>query len=313
MLKLNYIILDQLGETEEALLKRNIEKDKEVQLICLHKETEWECGRALKLAKPDQSLLISENGNRIKEMSERGMATVSYVPPQLNGHRNTGEGMQTQQGRDAGTDRLSDLLPGLVSGMESADILAEGFDEVDLQFLTHVYERKHHLPWTILETARCVVRELTLDDLDDLFHLYEGEGMTEFLDPLYEYEKEKEYQKAYIEHMYRYFGYGMWLVFEKNTQKLIGRIGVEHREELGGELELGYVVGTSCQRKGYAFEVCRAVLSYVRDYLEVPYINCLIEKGNTVSEHLAVRLGFLFTEEIKLDGKSMKKYRYYFC
>ena len=33
--------------------------------------------------------------------------------------------------------------------------------------------------------------EITLDDLDSLFALYAGEGMTEYLDPLYEYETDK--------------------------------------------------------------------------------------------------------------------------
>ena len=44
------------------------------------------------------------------------------------------------------------------------------------------------------------------------------------------YEEEKEFQRAYIENMYRYFGYGLWLVFSKETGELIGRAGLEHRE-----------------------------------------------------------------------------------
>ena len=49
----------------------------------------------------------------------------------------------------------------------------------------------------------------------------------------------------------------MWIVCDRNTGELIGRAGVEHREELGGELELGYAIGVPWQRQGYATEVCR--------------------------------------------------------
>ena len=86
------------------------------------------------------------------------------------------------------------------------------------------------------------MRELELSDLDALFSMYAEPGMTDYMEGLYEYEEELEYQKAYIENMYRFYGYGMWLVFEKKTGTLIGRAGVEHREELNGDMELGYAI-----------------------------------------------------------------------
>ena len=45
-------------------------------------------------------------------------------------------------------------------------------NELGPGFLEKVYQRYHRIPWTILETERCVVRELSLDDLDALFELY---------------------------------------------------------------------------------------------------------------------------------------------
>ena len=63
--------------------------------------------------------------------------------------------------------------------------------------------------------------------------MYAEPGMTDYMEGLYEYEEELEYQKAYIENMYRFYGYGIWLVFEKKTGTLIGRAGVEHPGRLG--------------------------------------------------------------------------------
>ena len=72
--------------------------------------------------------------------------------------------------------------------------------------------------------------------------------------------------------------------------------------------ELGYMIDVSYQRKGYATEVCLAVIGYAWNFLEFDKLNCLIQKGNKASECLAEKLGFMFREEMDLDGKCMKRY-----
>lgn len=280
MSELKKILLGSLPEAEEHFLKRHLEGHN-----CMMRYEggepfeEW-----LSAFDATQALLISENAAHLRAARAAGMATLGYLAP---------DAKQT-------------------SGDLQADMFAEGFDEVDFAFLEKVYQRHHGLPWTILTTRRCIVREFCMDDLDDLFAMYAGKGMTDYMEPLYEYEKEREYEEAYIKHMYGFYGYGMWVVIDRETGKLIGRMGIEHREELGGELELGYAVSVPFQRKGYAMEVCSAIISYAGEELGVPSLNCLIEEGNTVSEHLAKRLGFDCQETILLDGKSMKKYTLYF-
>ena len=188
-------------------------------------------------------------------------------------------------------------------------MLVEGFDEVDVDFLEKVWKRHHRIPWTILETERCIVRELTLDDLDALFELY-GEGeIDRYTDALYPYEEEKEFQRAYIENMYRYFGYGLWLVFEKKCGKLIGRAGLEHREyHEETELELGYIIGTKYQGQGYGTEVCQAILAYAKENTGFARINALVQAENIASIKLSEKLGFCHEEDFDLDGKIMRRY-----
>ena len=184
-----------------------------------------------------------------------------------------------------------------------ADMVVEGFEEVDMIFLQRVYERHFNIPWTILETKRCIVREL------ELSAMYAEPGMTDYMEGLYEYEEELEYQKAYIENMYRFYGYGMWLVFEKKTGTLIGRAGVEHREELNGDMELGYAIRTSFQHQGYAYEVCQAIMQYAGEELQVHLLHCLIQKENTLSEKLAIKLGFSYCGDREIDGILMSDYQ----
>ena len=103
-------------------------------------------------------------------------------------------------------------------------MVIEGFEEVDDEFLERIFQRCHGQPWEIARTKRCVIRELSLEDLPALAKLYQKEGVTwrldadgeripGFIEPLFAKEKEKKYQQAYIINMYGYYGYGMWLGF----------------------------------------------------------------------------------------------------
>ncbi|MFR4350124.1 MAG: GNAT family N-acetyltransferase [Roseburia sp.] len=254
-----------------------------------------------------ECLLVSGDAVELQEAARLGMAALGYLPAGPSGvvlEETSAHSQNTVQIVEEDVAQNLDVN----SQTPPADMYAEGFDEVDLVFLRRVYERHHYIPWTILVTKRCIVKEFSMDYLDDLFSLYAGEGMTDYIEPLYPYEQEREYQQAYIENMYRFYGYGMWIVCERETGKLIGRVGVECREELGGALELGYVVGVPYQRKGYATEVCLAILDYAKMEIGAGSICCLIETGNVVSEALAEKLGFVYSTTLALDGKRMKKY-----
>ena len=228
----------------------------------------------------DHALLIAATDTTIALGKELGVASMAYANPEFP--------HQTYSG---------------------VNMLVEGFEEVDVDFLEKVYQRYHHIPWTILETKRCVVRELTLEDLDDLFVLYRDEEICRYTDALHAYEEEKELQRAYIENMYRYFGYGLWLVFSKDTGALIGRAGLEHREyhdEI--ELDLGYVIGTNYQRQGFATEVCEAIIEYAKENTGFERINVMIKDENLASKKLAQKLGFLHVEDLETEKGCFCRY-----
>ena len=161
----------------------------------------------------------------------------------------------------------------------------ESLAELDIEYLERVRRRYNHIPWDIGETDRCLIRELSLSDLPALYELYDKPGMTDFVEPLYDYETELEYQKAYIENMYGFYEYGMWLVFSKETGKLIGRAGLEHDE-------LGYMIAPEFQNQGYATEVCRFIIDYARENTDFEELYCRIDEKNTASGRLAKKLGF---------------------
>ena len=167
----------------------------------------------------------------------------------------------------------------------------ESLAELDIEYLDRVRRRYNHIPWDIGETDRCLIRELSLSDLPALYELYDKPGMTDFVEPLYDYETELEYQKAYIENMYDFYEYGMWLVFSKETGKLIGRAGLEHNE-------MGYMIAPEFQNLGYATEVCRFIVDYARKNTDFEELYCRIDEKNVASVRLAKRLGFVRNGQI---------------
>lgn len=253
----------------------NLEEYQETGIKEVLDQNGFDAGEALYLGAVDAGL---------HEALEAGLPTIGFVNPQREGQR-----------------------------YEDADIIVEGFEEVDFYFLERIYQRKHGIPWRVIETERTYLREMTVEDVDELYEIYAGEGMTDYVDALYEdREEEISYTEAYIEHMYRYYGYGIWLVCDRYNDRVIGRAGLNNQMIEGNiELEMGYLIRKEYQRQGYALEVCQAVLDYAEKGLDFERVNCLVEEGNQISVRLLEKLGFLEEGSTDLSGKSMKRYVYF--
>lgn len=169
--------------------------------------------------------------------------------------------------------------------------------ECELVFFEGVLMRFLGLPWDILETDRCMVRETTVEDVDAFYELYKDKEITEYMEPLFEdRDEEIEYTKSYIKNVYEFYGFGMWTVVEKNLGKVIGRAGVSYREGFALP-ELGFMIGKEFWRQGYAYEVCSAIANYVYENYDMEELLIFIEPQNTPSIFLAKKLGAIFHKE----------------
>ena len=136
------------------------------------------------------------------------------------------------------------------------------------------------------------------------------------MENLYENKKtEKEYAEKYMENIYGFYGYGMWLVTLKDGT-IIGRAGIEFYENIipdekeiigtiylntdeipannDGVHLLGYVIGEKYQGHRYALEACANILLYAREILCINEVKVQIHRDNTASICLAKKLGFEF-------------------
>ena len=156
-----------------------------------------------------------------------------------------------------------------------------------------VCARKYNEPLVISETGKFIIREMTVGDLPHLYELYQTLSDCPYVEPLYEYEDEKAFTIKYIENMYGFFGYGLWLVFDKKTGELVARAGIENRSIDGQNCqELGYLVKKSWQGKHVAWEVMNHIVDIAKDRFGLEELYICTEKTNNPSIQLALKLGF---------------------
>ncbi len=186
------------------------------------------------------------------------------------------------------------------------DYIVEDLEAVDVVYLDRIYRRYHQIPWEILETKRCIVRETIVQDVDDFFEIYKEEGIATYIEGLHSTrEEEKHYIREYIEKAYRYFEFGVWTILWKETGEIIGRAGFSVRE--GYELpDLGFVIALPWQRKGIAFEICDAILQYGKEEYEFERVQALVMPDNVPSLALCHKLGF---KECEVVTEKQNKYQ----
>lgn len=188
-------------------------------------------------------------------------------------------------------------FPGIRYAMEQPGELEE-------EYLERVYRRLTGQPWEILNTVRCILRETIQEDVEAFYRIYSNPQITKYTENLYpEIEEEKEYVKQYIEKIYGFYGFGVWTVVEKETEAVIGRAGFSYREGYESP-ELGFIIGAPWQRRGIAFEICEAILSYGDTQLGFERVNALVQPDNLASLRLCEKLGFKKQELLVMEGQN---------
>ena len=167
---------------------------------------------------------------------------------------------------------------------------------VDRDSLVKIWQRQRRLPWTILETARCVVREFVPEDLEAIRALYDEEAERFLEAPSEDTEKERKILEAYIDRVYRLCGYGHWAVISRQTGELIGRIGFSFPDSSAPgpapDATFGYLVRKDMRGKGIAREVCAALIEYGFSQLGFELIGADTALSNNASDKILRSFGF---------------------
>lgn len=268
------VILALSSAVSKEEISRFMEEEKDsITKIKVEKKDE------LSIYEKEQVLLITDKEEFYEEALKRGIAFLVYLDSADN----------------------SKSFPKAVYGITT-------LEGVEMTYLERVYRRFHHLPWHILDTPRCRVREMTLEDLDALYKIYEDPSITRYMEGLYEdREKEAAYTEDYIKSIYGFYGHGLWIVEEKATGRIIGRAGISHREEYD-EPELGYVIGKPYQNKGYGTEVCKAIIRYGKEEIGFRHFNAFVHKENLSSVRICEKCGLARRGTVQIRDELLEWY-----
>ncbi len=180
--------------------------------------------------------------------------------------------------------------------LKRADYILMEPQWVDRDSLVKIWQRQRHLPWTILETARCEVREFVPEDLEAIRALYDEEAVKFLEAPSEDTEKERKILEAYVGRVYRLCGYGHWAVLSRQTGELVGRIGFSFPNSSApgpaADASFGYLVRKDLRGKGIAREVCAALIDYGFSQLGFERIGADTALSNTVSDKILRSFGF---------------------
>ncbi len=199
---------------------------------------------------------------------------------------------------------------GDIQEFKGAKYVFSEIENVEMDSFVKVHQRYAGEPWEILRTERLLIRETTIEDVDEFYKLYSDPSMTEFIEGLFEdSEDEKRYQRDYIKKVYGLMGFGVWTLVRLKDGAIVGRAGYSVRNGFD-EVELGYLIGKDYQRQGYAMEACKAILDYGRDVLQFDRVHTLVKAENEASISMCEKLGFVKDSEVDVEeniyGKEYK-------
>ncbi len=241
-----------------------------------------EAARQMKLD-PEECLILEDSSNGCRAAKAAGMVCCAYFNP------------------DSGKQDLS-----------HADVVIEGYEEIDGAFLEKVYCHGRHLPALVCETKRLRIREMTEQDIPKMMEITSqgtpdtAEGMAKSL------EEELEAFPSYRKYMYEMCDMGYWVLEEKESGMIVGRAGVEPKiwNHNSSVVELGYLIDEKHRGKGFAYEACRGILEEAKRRGAV-YLYCRIRSANLASKKLARKLGFSKIDyRLEDDSEDMEVYRY---
>ena len=161
----------------------------------------------------------------------------------------------------------------------------------------------------VIETQRLLLRELTPDDLDNLFALYRDPEVRRYYPDGTRTLEETQRELASMIRDYSEFGYGLWATIEKQTNRFIGRCGlIPWTVEDQLEVEVAYLLDKAYWGKGLGFEAAQASMRYGFQQIGLPRIVCMMFAANKGSRGIAKKLGMTFQQNVEVQGQPALKY-----
>lgn len=194
---------------------------------------------------------------------------------------------------------------------EGARYLVQGMDGVDACYVRMVYCRNYGMPLTIAMGKDWVLREFTAQDKEAVCQCITAYPDVCLVDGISVRDEWTDAVSSYVDNMYGFYGYGMWLVQEKKSHTVMGWFGLENisSDDVARDstlhkilessfcLQAGYLLLPQYHHCGYGREVLRAVIDYGYKQAGAQCIVALIHRENIASQKLALAMGMEYIED----------------
>lgn len=156
----------------------------------------------------------------------------------------------------------------------------------------------------VLETNRLQLRPCQIEDIQLVHALWTNDRVRYFLfdNRVISFDEARSHIEDSLVSFEQY-GYGIWLVFERSIERLVGFAGFLGSEE--GTPSLVYGVHPDCWGNGYAMEAARIVLSYALEKLRIPKVRADVDEPNIASVRVLEKLGMRRTGREVVKGRPL--------
>ena len=157
-----------------------------------------------------------------------------------------------------------------------------------------------------LETDRCILRKLSLDDTDDMYEYSSNPDVTKYL--TWSPHPDKAYTLEYLMYLqnrYKTGDFFDWAVICKDSGKMIGTCGFTRFFFAHNGAEIGYVLNPAYHGKGIGTEVVGRVIKYGFENLSLERIEAKYMIENEASRRVMQKNGMIF-EGVRRKGLLIK-------
>jgi len=161
----------------------------------------------------------------------------------------------------------------------------------------------------ILETNRLILREYVQDDFTNLEQIISDPETMKFYPKPYDKKGVQRWLDFSFYH-YQKYGFGWWVLENKETGEFIGDCGITI-QDIDGEMlpEIGYHLNKKYWRQGYAKEAASAVRDWLYNNTNYDAAYSYMVKANDASVNTASSIGLKRIKEFEEDGVIYCVYR----
>lgn len=156
----------------------------------------------------------------------------------------------------------------------------------------------------MLETNRCILSYIQIDDYDDVKLLYVNEDVRRYLGGT---QNNKNIQASFTKMIHTRIESLYFIVREKYTKEFIGLISLDTHHD-GISTEVSYQLLPKWWGDGYATEILNEIINYAINKLQLTEIVAETQTANIASCRLLEKLGMNLRETVHRFGEVQSIY-----